>query len=183
MKLVKIDSSSIQIRTDLEAFRNIKINDLLLVSDSSISLVTIVTSLMDSDAEERIGDEDFLGEITGIKTITCSIMGSLKDGKFVKAIDQYPTTSVSISRIRNQEFSQMIAPDGERKSYFHIGKYAAYDCPAYVDGNKFFQRHACIVGNTGSRQKFHRVGPLLKQPVLLFALPVSNLRGQRFQPV
>lgn len=171
MKLVKIDSSSIQIRTDLEAFRNIKINDLLLVSDSSISLVTMVTSLTDSDAEERIGDEDFLGEITGIKTITCSIMGSLKDGKFVKAIDQYPTTAVSISRIRSQEFSQMIAPEGERKSYFHIGKYAAYDCPAYVDGNKFFQRHACIVGNTGSG-KSETVAKIMQEAAML---PDANL--------
>ncbi len=24
-----------------------------------------------------------------------------------------------------------------------------YDTPAYLDGNKFYQRHSCIVGNTG----------------------------------
>ena len=28
---------------------------------------------------------------------------------------------------------------------FCIGEYSAYEFPAYVDGNKFFQRHACIM--------------------------------------
>ena len=92
MKLVKILSDSVQIRTNLSEFKDIRINDLLMVSDRTASLVTMVTGLVDTDAEERIGEQDFLGEITGIKSIDCSIIGSIKDGRFVKAIDTYPTT-------------------------------------------------------------------------------------------
>ncbi len=33
---------------------------------------------------------------------------------------------------------------------FTLGKYSEYDCCAWVDGNAFFQRHSCVVGNTGS---------------------------------
>ena len=137
MKLVKILSDSVQIRTNLSEFKDIRINDLLMVSDRTASLVTMVTGLVDTDAEERIGEQDFLGEITGIKSIDCSIIGSIKDGRFVKAIDTYPTTCVEISRITSMEFSNMITPDAS--ACFEIGKYAAYDCPAYVNGNKFFQ--------------------------------------------
>ena len=90
MKLVKILSDSVQIRTNLSEFKDIRINDLLMVSDRTASLVTMVTGLVDTDTEERIGEQDFLGEITGIKSIDCSIIGSIKDGRFVKAIDTYP---------------------------------------------------------------------------------------------
>lgn len=42
------------------------------------------------------------------------------------------------------------------------GEYTAYEFPAFVDGNKFFQRHACIVGNTGAG-KSETVAKILEQ--------------------
>ena len=66
MKLVKILSDSVQIRTNQTEFKNVRINDLLLVSDRDASLVAMVTGLTDTDTEERLGEDDFLGEITGI---------------------------------------------------------------------------------------------------------------------
>ena len=169
MKLVKILSDSVQIRTNQAEFKNIRINDLLMISDWDISLVTMVTGLTDTDTEERIGEVDFLGEITGIKTIECSIIGSMKDGRFLKAIDEYPTTSVEIQKIEQHEFSQMLATN--ITECFQIGKYAAYDCGAWVNGNKFFQRHACIVGNTGSG-KSETVAKILEETA---KLPGANL--------
>lgn len=168
MKLVKILSDSVQIRTNMSEFKNIRINDLLSVSDGWVELVTMVTGLMDTDSEERIGEEDFLGEITGIKTIDCTIIGSLKNGRFVKAIDEYPTTSVQITPISGVEFQAMLINDSRG---FRIGTYAAYECDAVVDGNKFFQRHACIVGNTGCG-KSETVAKILEETA---KLPGANL--------
>ena len=128
----------------------------------------MVTGLMDTDSEERIGEEDFLGEITGIKTIDCTIIGSLKNGRFVKAIDEYPTTSVQITPISGVEFQAMLGNDSRG---FRIGTYAAYECDAVVDGNKFFQRHACIVGNTGCG-KSETVAKILEETA---KLPGANL--------
>ena len=51
MKLVKILSDSVQIRTNLSEFKNIRINDLLSVSDGWVELVTRVTGLLDTDSE------------------------------------------------------------------------------------------------------------------------------------
>ena len=169
MKLVKISSDSVQIRTNLSEFKDIRINDLLEVSDGWINLVTMVTGLTDTDSEERLGEEDFLGEITGIKTIDCTIIGSLKNGNFIKAIDEYPTTSVEIQKIEQHEFSQMLAANITES--FLIGKYVAYDRCAWVNGNKFFQRHACIVGNTGSG-KSETVARILEETS---RLPGANL--------
>ncbi|MFQ8896820.1 MAG: helicase HerA domain-containing protein [[Clostridium] scindens] len=54
---------------------------------------------------------------------------------------------------------------------FCIGGYAAYECPAWINGNKFFQRHACIVGNTGSG-KSETVAKILEEAG---KLPGANL--------
>lgn len=169
MKLVKILSDSVQIRTNQAEFRDIRINDLLSVSDGKVNLVTMVTGLTDTDTEERIGEEDFLGEITGIKTIECSITGSRKGRRFVKAIDEYPTTSAKIEKIESQEFSDMLATNVSE--CFPIGRYAAYDRLAWVNGNKFFQRHSCIVGNTGSG-KSETVAKILEEAA---KLPGANI--------
>lgn len=169
MKLVKISNNTIQIRTDLDGFRDIRINDLLSISDGTSTLIATVCSLTDTDAEERIGEEDFLGEITGIKTIDCGIIGSLEDGRFTKSIRRYPTTSVEIKRVGSDEFSRMIACGNE--SGFLIGDYVDYGCPAWVDGNKLFQRHACIVGNTGAG-KSETVAKILEETA---KLPGANI--------
>lgn len=169
MKLVKILSDSIQIRTNQEEFKGIRINDLLSVSDDRACLVCMVTGLTDTNSEERIGEVDFLDEITGIKTIECTIIGSLKGGRFVKAIDEYPTTSVEIRKISAEGFAAMITPGAS--SGFCIGEYAAYGLPAWVNGNKFFQRHACIVGNTGAG-KSETVAKILEETA---KLPGANV--------
>lgn len=147
MKLVKISSDKIQIKTNQSEFEKIKINDLLRVSDGEINLVAMVYGLTDSEVGYGVGDDDFLGEASSIKSIECSIIGSVKDGLFVKAIDEYPTTDVKIEFIDPDAFSAML---GKYENGFNLGKYAAYNCGAFVDGNKFFQRHACVLGNTGS---------------------------------
>lgn len=148
MKLVKILSDKIQIKTNQYEFENIKINDLLSVSDGNVVLVAMVSGLTDSDIDYSIGEDDYLGQRTAIKCIDCSIIGSLKNGLFVKAIDEYPTTKVDIKFINSDDFSKMLGK--YEQNGFKLGKYAAYKCDAYVDGNKFFQRHACVLGNTGS---------------------------------
>lgn len=168
MKLVKILSDSVQIRTNQAEFKGIRINDLLLASDWEVNLVTMVTGLTDTDTEERLGETDFLGEITGMKTIDCAIIGSLKNGRFVKAIDEYPTTDVTITPISGVEFKEMLGDDSRG---FRIGEYAAYECDAVVDGNKFYQRHACIVGNTGCG-KSETVAKIMEETA---KLPGANL--------
>ena len=88
---------------------------------------------------------------------------------FVKAIDEYPTTKVDIKFISSDDFSNMLGKYEENG--FKIGRYAAYECDAYVDGNKFFQRHACVLGNTGSG-KSETVAKILEEAS---QLPSTNV--------
>lgn len=76
--------------------------------------------------------------------------------------------SVQITPISAVEFKEML---GSGIRGFRIGEYAAYGCDAVVDGNKFFQRHACIVGNTGCG-KSETVAKILEETA---KLPGANL--------
>ena len=150
MKLVKILPDKIQIRTDDVEFANSRLNDLVSVSDGEVELVTMITAITDNDVETQMDDNAIMEELQqpSLKVIECSILGSVIDGEFKQQIDRYPSTDVYICNILDEDFANMIF-SGCSNDIFEIGLYAGRDVVAYIDGNKFYQRHSCIVGNTG----------------------------------
>ena len=150
MKLIKILPSKIQIRTDDAEFANVRLNDLISVSDGEVELVTMITAITDNDAETQMDDNAIMEELEqpSLKVIECSILGSVIDGDFKQQIDRYPSTDVRIEKVCDSYFGSMLV-DFSVGAGFNIGNYSSYDFPAYLDGNKFYQRHSCIVGNTG----------------------------------
>lgn len=151
MKLVKILSDKIQIRTDDAEFANARLNDLISVSDGEVELVTMITAITDNDAETQMDDNAIMEELQqpSMKVIECSILGSVIGGDFRQQVDRYPSTDVQIRKIDDSLFSMMLDSPIINAPTFKIGKYAGYDVEAYINGNKFYQRHSCIVGNTG----------------------------------
>lgn len=149
MKLVKILPDKLQIRTDDAEFKNARLNDLISVSDGEVELVTMITSITDNDAETQMDDNAIMVELQqpSLKVIECSILGSVSGGVFKQQIDRYPSTDVIIGKIDDEDFRQML--NGSAEGWFRIGKFAEHDAHAWLDGNKFYQRHSCIVGNTG----------------------------------
>ena len=150
MKLVKILPDKIQIRTDDAEFANARLNDLISVSDGEVELVTMITAITDNDVETQMDDNAIMEELQqpSLKVIECSILGSVIDGEFKQQIDRYPSTDVEIKKISQTALYFMLAPD-KKENIFEIGTYAGYGTRARIDGNKFYQRHSCIVGNTG----------------------------------
>lgn len=148
MKLVKILPDKIQIRTDDAEFANARLNDLISVSDGDAEIVTMITAITDNDVETQMDENAIMEELQqpSLKVIECSILGSTVNGGFVQQVDRYPSTDADMKPFWNDELS-IILPYIE--AGFQIGKYANYDAPAYLEGNKFYQRHSCIVGNTG----------------------------------
>ncbi len=180
MKLVKILPDKIQIKTDDAEFKNARINDLISVSDGGVELVTIITAITDNDAETQMDDNAVLEELQqpSLKVIECAILGSVVDGSFKQQIDRYPSTDVRIERITDNYFGSIMV-DLRGKSGFKIGNYSSYDFPAYLDGNKFFQRHSCIVGNTGCG-KSETVAKILEETAKLSGtnIVVFDIHGE-----
>lgn len=175
MKLVKILPDKIQIRTDDAEFANARLNDLISVSDGEVELVTMITAITDNDVETQMDDNAIMEELQqpSLKVIECSILGSVIDGEFKQQIDRYPSTDVKIHKISDFEFGAILATDSVLKgsSDFQIGEYAGYDVPSYLDGNKFYRRHSCIVGNTGCG-KSETVAKIVEETA---KLPGANL--------
>lgn len=149
MKLVKILPDKIQIRTDDAEFANARLNDLISVSDGEVELVTMITSITDNDVETQMDDNAIMEELKqpSLKVIECSILGSRrKRYGFVQQIDKYPSTNAIIKKIGTIKFHELL---GEPQDGFCLGEFPGYSYPVYLDGNKFYQRHSCIVGNTG----------------------------------
>ncbi len=172
MKLVKILPDKIQIRTDDAEFKNARLNDLISVSDGEVELVTMIAAITDNDVESQMDDNAVLEELQqpSLKVIECAILGSVVDGSFKQQIDRYPSTDVRIERITDNYFGSIMV-DLRGRTGFKIGNYSSYDFPAYLDGNKFFQRHSCIVGNTGCG-KSETVAKILEETA---ELPGANI--------
>lgn len=172
MKLVKILPDKIQIRTDDAEFTNARLNDLISVSDGEVELVTMITAITDNDVETQMDDNTIMEELQqpSLKVIECSILGSVIDGEFKQQIDRYPSTDVQIEKVCDSYFVSMLV-DFSVGAGLNIGNYSSYDFPAYLDGNKFYQRHSCIVGNTGCG-KSETVTKIVEETA---KLPGSNL--------
>lgn len=170
MKMIKILNDKVQIRSDYKEFDDVRINDLISVTDGEVELVTMVNALTDTDTEDdaEIEENDYILENSSMKVLECSIIGTVKNGIFQKAVDRYPTMKVKAHKIEKDEFAAMLI---SYRNGFQIGEYTEYDFPAFVDGNKFFQRHACVVGNTGSG-KSETVAKILEQ---VSDLPGANI--------
>lgn len=150
MKLVKILPDKIQIRTDDAEFANARLNDLISVSDGEVELVTMIISITDNDVETQMDDNAIMEELQqpSLKVIECSILGSVIDGRFRQQINKYPSVAAKIKMVFPMEFAKMMVNDS-LDDKFQIGYYAEHLMPAFIDGNKFYQRHSCILGNTG----------------------------------
>ena len=172
MKLVKILPDKIQIRTDDAEFKNARLNDLISVSDGEVEIVTMITAITDNDAETQMDDNAIMEELQqpSLKVIECSILGSVIDGEFKQQIDRYPSTDVVIGQINYKKFVKIIYHDKKIKPYFRLGRYFN-TCEAYLDGNKFYQRHSCIVGNTGCG-KSETVAKIIEETA---KLPSTNI--------
>ncbi len=151
MKLVKILPDKIQIKADDAEFKNARLNDLISVSDGEVELVTMITAITDNDVETQMDDNAVLEELEqpSLKVIECSILGSVVHRIFRQQVDCYPSTDAGIYKITDEDLCFMFGSADGFEHEFRIGEFVGCGVYAYLDGNKFFQRHSCIVGNTG----------------------------------
>ena len=71
-----------------------------------------------------------------------------------------------------KKFMALLSYEGESESSLELGRYTIdTDATAYLDGNKLFQRHASLLGSTGSGKSWS-VATILEQAA---GLPSANL--------
>lgn len=183
---------SIHVRSDTD-LRKAKVGQLVCLEIFSgveswlIAIVEKVTkSVSISPVDLADGAEEVAEELEGvnedvINSVRVSLVGSVK----WNAVDQQACFSRSLMQVPDIEakafvlvgeqleaFMSILVEAANTEHSLEIGSYVIDEnAKAFLDGNKFFQRHAALVGSTGSGKSW-TVASILEQAS---NLPSSNL--------
>jgi len=120
-------------------------------------------------------------------SVKVTLLGSLicnpREVIFTRSLNQVPEIDSECQILRDAQletFMGILSQSGKKENSFEIGKYTIDEkAKAYLDGNKFFQRHAALVGSTGSGKSWVVASILEKAARLPSAnMVVFDLHGE-----
>ena len=133
------------------------------------------------DQENDEESVDFGLEREGVSnTVRISLVGAVESTvdegpNFSRSLIQVPEIDGNCFVLRDAQlrnFMALLSNESDSESSLEIGRYAIdTDATAYLDGNRFFQRHASLLGSTGSGKSWS-VATILEQAA---SLPSANL--------
>ena len=123
-----------------------------------------------------------------LNTVRLSLVGAVglspnNIPKFSRSLVQVPEIDGTCYILRDaqlQTFMALLSTEGNTEGSLEIGRYTIDETAvAYLDGNKFFQRHASLLGSTGSGKSWS-VAAILEQAAKLSSsnLIVFDLHGE-----
>lgn len=180
-----VDTATIIVRVDeIEKLRRLQVNHLIAVESSKAGqhLIGIINRITRKSTDETAPHEDddestyFLTE----NILKVNLIGTLldkyglKENVFKRTLDTVPEIDANCFPIIGDnitEFMKVISSHENYKNPLSLGHYTIDEnAEAFLDGNKLFQRHAVIVGSTGSGKSWC-VAKLIEQTA---KLPMAN---------
>lgn len=197
-KVINVDTKKIAIEVlEEETLNQLKINDMTIMSGNNadeklIGIITKVTKKrIDFDENENEQEEEWncsanICNVTLVGSFYIKL-GIKKRNIFKRSINTYPEINSEVFLAEGEALSIIMNSlddtDSPATEKLMIGKYASNrEVQAILDGNKFFQRHACIVGSTGSGKSYTVANILEKTEKLPYAnIIVYDLHGEYTQ--
>jgi hypothetical protein len=183
---------SIQVNSD-EDLRKARVGQLVAlalpgaVEEWLIGVIdkVVKTPIMDESPEadaDSIDEttETFLARESVLNTVRVTLVGTVgltTDNKprFSRSLVQVPEIDGTCHVLRDaqlQSFMAVLTTEGKTEHSLEMGRYTIDEnAAAYLDGNKFFQRHAALLGSTGSGKSWS-VASILERAA---KLPSGNL--------
>ena len=181
---------SIHVKTDSD-LRKAKVGQLVCLEVASATggwLIGLIDKVIKSVAvaTDSTCETDEETEIEGtvenvINTVRLTLVGSAhwnasqNKNIFSRSIVQVPDIEAKCHVLQGKQleaFMNLLVASGDKEQSLALGKYTIDDsATAYLDGNKFFQRHAALLGSTGSGKSW-TVASILEQAA---KLPSANL--------
>ena len=141
----------------------------------------VVAQPLTLEVQEDDADEIDAFEDSVVNTVKITLMGGARwdaidqKYKFSRSLDHVPeidSTCYILKDAHLEEFMRVISECGNGEESLELGSYKLNEnARAYVDGNKLFQRHAALLGSTGSGKSW-TVASILERSS---RLPSSNL--------
>ncbi|MCD4812486.1 ATP-binding protein [bacterium] len=179
-----VDTATVVVRVgNEEKLRQLQVNHLVALRSSKVGqfLIGLVTKIMRKASSNPI-DEDMPDEGTIVENVVkITLIGThidkvgTKPNVFKRTLETVPEINAECFVISSEKLTQFMRAistlAAENKNPLSMGKYTLDDeAEAWLDGNKFFQRHAVIVGSTGSGKSWS-VARLIEQ---VASLPSAN---------
>lgn len=181
-----VDTSTVIIKVrEIEKLRKLHVNQLVAIKSAKagqhlIGIVNRITrkgSDEDRPAEDESGIDGFLFSENILKV---NLIGTLldlhgtKENVFKRNLDTLPEIEAQCFPIDGENITKFMRTISSQDHYdkpLSIGKYSIDEqAQAFLDGDKLFQRHAVIVGSTGSGKSWS-VAKLIEQ---ISQLPMAN---------
>lgn len=181
-----VDTATIIVKIDeLDKLRRLQVNHLIAVRSSKagqhlIGIINRITRKV-SDEEKPVGENLGLGGFLLTENIIkVNLIGTLldkygkKENVFKRTLDSVPEIEAPCFQIDGENITKFMKTISTVDNYaipLSIGKYTIDEnAEAFLDGDKLFQRHAVIVGSTGSGKSWC-VAKLVEQ---IAQLPMAN---------
>jgi len=176
-----VDTSTVVVKVDTdEKLRGLQVNHLVVIQSSRVGqhLIGLVSKIIRKSINCEPTAE--LAQDFGFNVLKVILIGTHleKDGSkenvFRRSLSTVPTINAECYFVQGdclKRFMQSISslPEGSGTECLQIGTYSIdEDASAWLNGNKLFQRHAVIVGSTGSGKSWC-VATILEQ--------VANLKS------
>lgn len=161
-KVESVDTGNIVIKVIEEQMLNsIQVNNLLRIRSTKTgeSIIGLVVKIMRKSSD--MVEPDNPDEVIVENVVKACLVGTLLDrygtkfNVFKRTLETVPSLDADCFLIEGEELSKFMkslsVSDEKKEKSLNIGKYVlSEDAETYLDGNKFFQRHAVVVGSTGS---------------------------------
>ncbi|WOF72775.1 ATP-binding protein [Parvibaculaceae bacterium PLY_AMNH_Bact1] len=186
-KIIAVDTATVTVRVDeLERLRRIQVNRLTAIRSSKAGqhLIGIVSRITRKAGDETAADgpeEDPEAALPENNLVRVALIGTLvdkeglKENVFKRTLETVPEIDADCFSLEGQrltDFMQVISQVSGDGPQLDLGRYALdEDARAFLNGNRLFQRHAIVVGSTGSG-KSYTTARLLDQ---IAELPQANV--------
>ena len=181
-----VDTATLIVKVEeLDKLRKLQVNHLVAIKSSKagqylIGIINRITRKTTNDGQpvgEDLGLNNFLFTENTLKV---NLIGTLldkhgeKENVFKRTLDTVPEIEAKCFPIDGENITRFMQTISTKEKYqipLSIGKYSIDEnAEAFLDGDKLFQRHAVIVGSTGSGKSWC-VAKIIEQ---IAKLPMAN---------
>lgn len=188
-KVQSVDTGNISVKVDKEELLNsVQVNQIVQIRSTKTGekIIGLISKIMRKAVADKI-DESSEPDFVVENLIKVNLVGTLlnksgtENNVFKRTLNTVPSIDADCFLLQGEElsnFMNIISSNSENP--LKIGKYTISEMSdANLDGNKFFQRHAVIVGGTGSGKSW-TVANILEKATTLKSVNslVFDLHGE-----
>lgn len=184
--VLSVDTAMVIIKVaDLDRLRRMQVNRLVVLQSSKAGqyLIGVVQKITRSSVEQELSVEqegdpiEIESIMPQLNLVRVTLIGTLidkvgtKENVFRRTLETVPEIDAKCFAVEGDiltSFMRVIANIADEGQKLSLGHYTLdEDAEAYLNGNKFFQRHAIIVGSTGSGKSWTTARVLEQAAVLM----------------